>query len=99
MAARRKSHLERHLEWAEKRSASRYENQVLDEDFDGPAEDTDSYERMVFGAFDGDMRGRPERGPSGMNRACYARKKRPTTSTEDRVLQLPIDAPPGWARP
>jgi len=73
---------------------------LLDKEFDDDPAEVDPYERLVFGAFDGDMRGRPEKGPGGMSRATFARRKRKTVSTDEpETVFFPEDAPPGWAKP
>jgi hypothetical protein len=91
---------DRYLAWADERSSRRYENSVLSPEFDEGDEDpVDSYERLVFGSFDGDMKGRPEKGKSGV-RICDARRKRRTVSTDaPETYRLPVAPPPGWAKP
>lgn len=89
----------RALLWADRRSHARYQGSILDAEFDASLDEGDSYERMVFGAFDGDMHGRPEKG-SSIGRSMSARRKRRTVETEGpEVTRLPEEPPPGWAKP
>lgn len=72
---------------------------LLDEGFDRDDSPPDEYERMVFGSFDGDMLGRPEKGNT-MGQSMSARRKRRTVNTDDpETVVFPNEAPEGWAKP